>query len=86
MLNDALAKKVRVRENGKERMVTMLELIIGRLVTDAAKGAAASIKLLLALVERYGGTSETAIDMDALVAEDRAILKEYLAGVEQSAG
>jgi hypothetical protein len=79
MLQDALSRRVRVREDGRARALTVLEVIIRRVVNDAAKMNVKALKLLLSLMDRYGGTSETAVDMKALSAEDQKIIAGYLA-------
>jgi hypothetical protein len=79
ILRDALSRRVRVQEEGKARIFTLIEVIILRLVNDAAKMDAKALKILIPLMDRYGGTSETAVDMRALTAEDHLILAGYLA-------
>jgi len=79
MLRDALSRRVRVQEDGRTRVLTVLEVIIRRVVNDAARMDQKALKILLSLTDRYGGTSETAVDMKELAAEDQAILANYLA-------
>lgn len=79
MLRDALLRRVRVQEDGRARVLTVQEVIIRRLVNDAATPDPRALKTLLALMDRYAGTSETAIDMKALSAEDQMIIAGHLA-------
>jgi Family of unknown function (DUF5681) len=79
MLQDALSRRVRVQEEGRARVLTVQEVIIRRLVNDAAKMDPRALKTLLSLMDRYAGSSETAIDMKLLTAEDEAILAGYMA-------
>jgi hypothetical protein len=51
ILNEVLNRKVRVREAGAFRRVTIRELIITQLAVKATKGDIAALNLLLALKE-----------------------------------
>lgn len=51
-LSKALTAKVRLRENGKDRVVTAFEAVAIRLVTDAIHGKAPALKMLVALAGR----------------------------------
>ena len=53
-LADSLGGSVTIQEGGRQRKMPMQELIIRRLVNDAARGDVRALKLLLALMERYG--------------------------------
>ena len=45
---------VTIQEGGRQRKMPMQELIVRRLVNDAARGNPRALKLLFALMERYG--------------------------------
>jgi hypothetical protein len=77
MLQDALSRPVYLQEGGKKRKLTAQEAIILRLVSDATRDPRA-LKILLPMIERYGGTSATSIDMKELVREDQELLEAYL--------
>jgi hypothetical protein len=79
MLRDALFRRVRILEDGKVRWLTVQEVIIQRVVNDAARMNPNALKILLSLISRYEGTTETSVDMKALSAEDQAILTGYMA-------
>ena len=49
-----------------------------RLVNDAMRSDARAMKLLLSLVDRYGDSPEAALDIAEVLADDRAILAQYL--------
>jgi hypothetical protein len=85
MLRDALSRRVPVQEDGRTRVLTVREVIIRRVVNDAAKMDQKALKILLSLMDRYGGTSETAVDMKELAAEDQAILANYQAEQQELA-
>jgi hypothetical protein len=52
-LNDALKAKVKLRGNGKERVVSSIQAFALRVVTDAIQGKASAQKTLLALMARF---------------------------------
>ncbi|MGA2795674.1 MAG: DUF5681 domain-containing protein, partial [Roseiarcus sp.] len=79
MLRDALFRRVRILEDGKVRWLTVQEVIIQRVVNDAARMNPNALKILLSLISRYEGTTETSVDMKALSADDQAILTGYMA-------
>jgi hypothetical protein len=83
MLQDALSRRVRIQEDGRARWLTFQEVIIRRLVNDAARMNPNALKILVSLISRYEGTSETSVDMKALSAEDQAILAGYMAGQKE---
>jgi hypothetical protein len=78
ILQEIIQRKIAVTENGKMRRIPTLEVILRRLVSDAMRSDARALKLLLALVERYAESPETAPALSELLAEDQAILARYL--------
>jgi hypothetical protein len=66
MLQDIIQQKIGVTENGKTRRISALEVMLRRLVN------------LLSLVDRYGDSPEAALDIAEVLADDRAILAQYL--------
>ena len=52
-LNDALKAKVKLRGNGKERVVSSIQAFVIRVVMDAIQGKASAQKMLVALMERF---------------------------------
>ena len=78
VLQDIIQQKVSVTESGKTRRISALEVIIRRLANDAMQSDQRAIKLLLSLVDRYGDSSATKVQLRDLLAEDEAILAEYL--------
>jgi hypothetical protein len=78
ILQDILSQKIAVTENGKTRRVPTLEVMFRRLVNDAIRRDAAALRLLLPLIDRYSALSETDLRLGELLAEDQAILSQYL--------
>jgi hypothetical protein len=78
LLQDIIRQKVAVTENGKTRRMSVLEVMFRRLVNDAMRSDARAMKLLLSLVDRYGDSPEAALHLGDVLAEDRAILAQYL--------
>jgi hypothetical protein len=78
VLQDIIQQKVPVTENGRTRRIPALEVIIRRLANDAMRSDPRAIKLLLSLVDRYGETSATKVQLGEMLAEDETILSEYL--------
>jgi Family of unknown function (DUF5681) len=78
ILQDILSQKIAVTENGKTRRVPTLEVMFRRLVNDAIRRDAAALKLLLPLIDRYAASPETELRLGELLAEDQAILSQYL--------
>jgi hypothetical protein len=78
ILQDVLRQKVAVTENGKTRRIPVLEVTLRRLANDAMRSEPAAIKLLFALVDRYGESPETTLQLREMLAEDEAILTQYL--------
>ena len=59
-LNEALKAKVKMRRNGKERVVSSIQAFVLRVVTDAIQGKASAQKMLVALMERFVPTAADA--------------------------
>jgi hypothetical protein len=79
ILQDILNQKIAVTENGKTRRIPTLEVMFRRLVNDAVRRDPAALKLLLPLIDRYAASPETELRLGELLAEDQAILSQYLA-------
>ncbi len=78
ILQEVIRQKVAVTEGGKTRRVPAIEGMLRRLVNDALRGGAGTVKLLLSLVDRYGDSPEAAIKLADVLAEDQEILAQYL--------
>jgi hypothetical protein len=78
VLQDIIRQKVTVTEGGKTRRISALEVMLRRLTNDAMRGDQNAIKLFLSLVDRYGEAPETTLQFRQMLAEDQAILREYL--------
>jgi hypothetical protein len=78
VLQDIIHQKVTVTENGKTRRIPAIEVMLRRLANDAMRSDQKAIKLLLSLADRYAESPETAIHLRQMLAEDEAILAEYL--------
>ena len=53
-------------------------LMFRRLVNDAVRRDPTALKLLLPLIDRYAASPETELHLGELLAEDQAILSQYL--------
>jgi hypothetical protein len=73
-----------VTENGRTRRIPRLEAILLRAASEASRGDAASLRLLLQLAERYGETAQTGPERQTIAAEDVAILSRYLPDLASS--
>jgi hypothetical protein len=69
-----------VIEGRKTRRLPVLEVMLRRLVNEAMRGDQKAMKLLISLVERYRESPDLEAELDQLLADDRAILKEFLEG------
>jgi hypothetical protein len=88
VLQDIIQQKIAVTENGKTRRIPALEVMLRRLVNDAMRSDPRAMKLLLALIDRYSDSPETALRPGDVLAEDQEILAQYLrepAGLGQEA-
>jgi hypothetical protein len=83
VLQDIIRQKIAVTENGKTRRIPALEVMLRRLANDLMRSDPRAIKLLLSLVDRYGDSPEAALRLGDVLAEDWAILAQYL---QQPAG
>ncbi len=71
VLQDILQQKIAVTENGKTRRIPALEVMLRRLANDAMRSDAGAMKLLLALIDRYSDSPETALRPGDVLAEDQ---------------
>jgi Family of unknown function (DUF5681) len=78
VLQDVIQQKVPVTENGATRRVPALEVMLRRLANDAMRNDPRALKLLLSLVDRYGESSKLELQLEHLLRDDQAILKQYL--------
>ena len=78
ILQDILGQKIAVTENGKTRRLPALEVMLRRLANDAMRNEPVALKLMLSLFDRYGESPEAGIRLDDVLAEDRAILANFL--------
>jgi hypothetical protein len=78
VLQEIIQQRVSVTENGKTRRIPALEVMLRRLANDAMRSDQRAIKLLLSLVDRYAESPETARQLREMLAEDEAILAQYL--------
>jgi Family of unknown function (DUF5681) len=78
VLRDKIQQKIAVTENGRTRRVPALEVMLRRLANDAMRNDPRALKLMLSLVDRYADTPEVAPCIDDVLAEDQAILAQYL--------
>ena len=77
ILQEVVNRKIPVTDNGKTRKVPALEVALLRLTNGAMKGEPGALKLLFALVDRYGQSAEVTLAIEELLAEDREILTEF---------
>jgi Family of unknown function (DUF5681) len=80
ILREVIGQKIAVTEGGKTRRLPALEVMLRRLVNEAMRSDPKAMKLLLSLVERYSESPDPEVHPDQLLADDQAILKEFLAG------
>ncbi|MGC2222184.1 MAG: DUF5681 domain-containing protein [Methylocella sp.] len=78
VLQDIIQQKIAVTENGKTRRIPALEVMLRRLANDAMRSDPRAMKLLLALIDRYSDSPETALRPGDVLAEDQEILAQYL--------
>lgn len=78
VLQDIIRQKIAVTENGKTRRIPALEVMLRRLANDAMRNDQRALKLLLSLFDRYAESPETELHLSEVIAEDRAILAQYL--------
>lgn len=78
ILRSIIQQRVAVTENSKTRRIPVLEVMLRGLAADAMRRDPRALKLLLSLLEQYAESPETKLHLDELIAEDRAILAQYL--------
>ncbi len=77
VIEEALAKRVKVQENGRSRSLSAEQVIVRRLVHDAARGDSRAVRMLFTLRARYGDSPAESIEPRDLEA-DQEILDAYL--------
>ena len=78
LLQEIIQQKIAVTENGRTRRLPVIEIALRRLANEAMRGDQPSIKFLLSLLEHYGDSSQTTLQLGELLTEDAEILAEYL--------
>jgi Family of unknown function (DUF5681) len=78
VLNDVIRQKIAVTENGRTRRIPALEVMLRRLANDAMRNDPRALKLLLSLVDQNVESPEIERPFDEVLAEDQAILAQYL--------
>ena len=78
LLQDIIQQKIAVTENGRTRRLPALEIMLRRLANDAMRGEQRAIKFLLSLIEQYGASPETKLQLGEMLTEDAEILAQYL--------
>lgn len=74
MLEELLFRKIKIREGGRERRITLFEGMLRRFAEDLLKG---NIKAAAFLFSRYGATSSDDVRQAELSDDDQAVLKAY---------
>jgi Family of unknown function (DUF5681) len=78
ILQEILGQRIAVTENGKTRRLPALEVMLRRLANEAMRSEPVALKLMLSLFDRYGESPEAGIRLDEVLAEDKAILANFL--------
>ena len=78
LLKEKFARRVTVQENGRPRKMGMLEVLIQKLINDAAHGNLRAMRPVLDLWERSGEVADQDVAVTDLGAEDRAIIAAFL--------
>jgi hypothetical protein len=78
LLQDIIQQKIAVTENGRTRRLPALEIMLRRLANGAMRGEQHALKLLLSLIEHYGASAETKLQLGEMLTEDAEILAQYL--------
>ena len=78
ILQDILGQRIAVTENGRTRRLPALEVMLRRLANDAMRNEPVALKLMLSLYDRYGESPEAGLRLDEVLAEDKAILANFL--------
>lgn len=81
VLIEALSRRITVQENGKDRKMLMRDVIVQGLVNDAARRDPKAVRLLFALIGRYGDSLEQDTDMVSLLLQDETIIAEFVASL-----
>ena len=75
MLNELLFQKIKIREGGRERRITLFEGMLRRFAEDSLKG---NIRAAAFLFSRYGATSpDQSQEQSGLSDDDQAVLRAY---------
>jgi hypothetical protein len=74
MLNELLFQKIKIREGGRERRITLFEGMLRRFAEDSLKG---NIKAAAFLFNRFSMASSAGSDEAEMTDDDRAILEAY---------
>jgi hypothetical protein len=71
LLQQALSRRVKIQENGVTRWLSIKEIALMQLANKVAKGDLRAFKLLIDLIERYGGPDgEPAIEIRLLPGDE----------------
>jgi hypothetical protein len=84
IVRNIVGQKVTVTESGRTRRIPRLEAILLRAASEASRGDAGSLRLVLQLAERYGESAQTGAERETMAAEDVAILRRYLPDLPSS--
>lgn len=82
LLLKLLAKRISANDGGRQRTITMLEVVLRNIVSGAANRDPKSIHILLKLLERFDGSSAIealSVATETSSEEDAKILDAYLA-------
>jgi hypothetical protein len=74
MLNELLFQKIKIREGGRERRITLFEGMLRRFAEDSLKG---NIKAAAFLFNRFSLARPDGSDEAELTDDDKAILEAY---------
>jgi len=77
LLEQALATRVTVQDNGRDRRMPVLEVVIRGLVNDAVRRDHKAMRAVFALLERHRQSADPGASSGALQPEDQAILDAY---------
>lgn len=86
ILKSALATKINVKENGKDRRISKLDTIITQLVNKAASGDLRAIEFILRLhreIEARALPQDQSIPLSDM---DRAVLQQFVERVRDAGG
>jgi hypothetical protein len=86
VLQEILGQRIAVTENGRTRRLPALEVMLRRLANDAMRSEPVALKLSLSLFDRYGDSPEAGIRFDEVLAEDKAILANFLKETRDRSG